>query len=120
MLRTMPTVTIAGPGTGLRPKPTVNIAGSAMLPGEQAGSVGTLAYVPPTPLALASDVNKATHVKAKATTPKAKAKATGRNSQGKILTLTIKAVIGMSVCPAVWPQFASATNRLLSKTMLLC
>jgi len=38
-----------------------------------------------------SDVNKATHVKAKA-------KATGRNSQGqgKILTLTIEAVNGMS------------------------
>ena len=64
----MPTVTIAGPGTGLRTRPTVNIAGSATPPGEQAGSVGTRAYVPPVPPALASDVNKATHVKAKATT----------------------------------------------------
>jgi len=90
------------------------------------------------PSDISSDVNKTTHVKAKATTPKAKAKAkatnpkakaktttpkakaTGRNSQGKIVTLTIKAVNGMLVCLSVWPQFASATNRLLSKTMLLC
>ena len=54
-----------------------------------------------------SDVNKATHVKAKA-----KAKAMGRNYKGKILNLRINGSNGMSVYRAVWPQFANATNRL--------
>ena len=50
-----------------------------------------------------SDVNKATHDKAKAM---------GRNSKSKILNLRINGSNGMSVYRAVWPQFANATNIL--------